>query len=39
MINALPEVCFIKILSYLDSESLNNFLEYLQINDKESFQN
>ena len=38
MINILPEVCFIKILTYLDSESLNNFLEYLKINNKEKFQ-
>ena len=37
LIKNLPEVCFIKILSYLDSESLNYFLVYLQINDKDSF--
>lgn len=38
MINILPEVCFIKILTLLDSESLNNFLEYLKIENKEKFQ-
>ena len=38
MIDFLPETCFIKIITYLDSESLNYFLTYLQIHDKEKFQ-
>ena len=38
MIDILPEVCFIKILTYLDSESLNYLLTYLQMHDKKNFQ-
>lgn len=38
MIDILPEVCLIKILTYLNSESLNNFLVYFQMHDKENFQ-
>ena len=37
MIGFLPEVCLVKIISLLDSESLNNFLVYLQIHDKVNF--
>ena len=38
MIGSLPEVCLVKILTYLNSESLNNFLVYFQMYDKENFQ-
>ena len=38
MIESLPEVCLVKILTYLNSESLNNFLVYFQMHDKENFQ-
>ena len=37
MINILPEICLVKVITYLDSESLNNFLRYLEDNNDKNF--